>query len=614
MAKTLTCGQLRATDVGQTVTLLGWVHRRRDHGGLIFIDLRDRWGLTQVVFNPAVSATAHQAAEALRHEFVIQVQGRVSRRPAGMENPDLPTGDIEVLAEALEVLNPAKTTPFYVNEDSPVDEFLRLKYRYLDLRRERLRENILLRHRVVKFIRDFLDDRGFVEIETPCLTKSTPEGARDYLVPSRLYAGKFYALPQSPQQLKQLLMIAGFERYFQIARCFRDEDQRADRQPEFTQLDVEMSFVDREDVLQLTEELFTALVENLTSKRLLQKPFPRLSWQEAMERYGSDKPDLRFGLPLVDLSDLVQDSDFGVFRRALAAGGQVKGLRAPGLGGYSRREIDELTRLVQEHGAKGMATIAIEGESVISESGNRETPDSPIPRLPDSLGPQSFRSTITKFLSVEQLRGIAARLEAQPGDLLCLIADQPAVVAEALGWLRGEIARRLGLLDDNVLAFAWILDFPLLEWNAEEGRWQAKHHPFTSPRDEDLPLLESDPGKCLAKAYDIVCNGYEVGGGSIRIHRREVQEKMFRVLGLSMAEAQAQFGHLLEAFEYGAPPHGGIAPGIDRLVMLLAGADNIREVMAFPKTQSAYDPMTGAPSEVSERQLKELHIKLDLSA
>jgi aspartyl-tRNA synthetase len=596
MAKTLTCGQLRATDVGRTVTLLGWVHRRRDHGGLIFIDLRDRWGLTQVVFNPAVSATAHQAAEALRHEFVIQVQGRVSRRPAGMENPGMPTGEIEILAEVLEVLNPAKTTPFYVNEDSPVDEFLRLKYRYLDLRRERMRDNILLRHRAVKFIRDFLDERGFVEIETPCLTKSTPEGARDYLVPSRLYAGKFYALPQSPQQLKQLLMIAGFERYFQIARCFRDEDQRADRQPEFTQLDVEMSFVDREDVLQLTEELFTALVENLTSRRLLQKPFPRLSWQEAMERYGSDKPDLRFGLPLVDLSDLVQDSDFGVFRRALAAGGQVKGVRAPGLGGYSRREIDELTRLVQEHGARGMVTMAVE----LGGAANQQAKSA-----------IDFRSPIVKFLTEEQLRGIAARLEAQPGDLLCLIADQPAVVAEALGWLRGEIARRLGLLDDNVLAFAWILDFPLLEWNAEEGRWQAKHHPFTSPRDEDLPLLETDPGKCLAKAYDIVCNGYEVGGGSIRIHRREVQEKMFRVLGLSMAEAQAQFGHLLEAFEYGAPPHGGIAPGIDRLVMLLAGEDNIREVMAFPKTQSAYDPMTGAPSEVSERQLRELHIKLD---
>ena len=586
MLRTHTCGELRTDHVGQEVTLVGWVNRFRDHGGLIFIDLRDREGITQIVFNPQVSAEAHAVAAQVGSEYVLQVQGEVARRPSGRENPALATGDIEVIAHKAQILNAAKTPPFYISQDSPVDETLRLRYRYLDLRRRRMQRNILLRHRVVKFIRDFLDARGFVEIETPILIKSTPEGARDYLVPSRVHPGKFYALPQSPQQLKQLLMVAGFDKYYQIARCFRDEDLRADRQPEFTQLDIEMSFVEMEDILELIEELFISLVENVTDKRLLFKPFPRLSYQEAMARYGSDKPDLRFGLPLVDLSDLVAESGFRVFRSIVAEGGQVKGLRAPGCAGYSRRQLDELTEFVAQHGARGLTTIALTAE-----------------------GP---RSSLVKHLSEGELQGIVARTEAEPGDLILIVAGTPKVVAEALGRLRVEMARRLGLMDDDVLAFAWIVDPPLVEWNEKEGRWDAVHHPFTAPRDEDLPLLETDPGLVRAKAYDVVANGWEIGGGSIRIHRREIQERVFRLLGISEEEAQAQFGHLLEAFEYGAPPHGGIAPGIDRLVMLLAGESTIREVMAFPKSQSAMDLMVRAPSPVSEDQLAELHLKLDL--
>jgi aspartyl-tRNA synthetase len=588
MLKTHTCGELRAKHVGQEVTLAGWVNRRRDHGGLIFIDLRDREGITQVVANPEVAMEAHAIASQVRGEYVLQIHGIVRRRPEGLENPAMATGEIEVVANSVQILNPAETPPFYINREDEVDDSLRLRYRYLDLRRRRMQRNLILRHKVVKFIRDYLDEKGFVEIETPILIKSTPEGARDYVVPSRVHPGKFYALPQSPQQIKQLLMVAGFEKYFQIARCFRDEDLRADRQPEFTQLDIEMSFVDREDVLQLTEGLFIALVEALsaeTGRNIMYKPFPRLSYQEAMERYGSDKPDLRFGMPLVDLSALVAESGFRLFREAVAEGGQVKAICVPGCANYSRGQLDELGEFVRKRGAKGLVWLAVEADI-------------------------SLRGTAAKFLSQVEIEGILAQTQAKVGDLILIVADQPNVVAGALGDLRLEMGQRLGLRDDNLLAFVWVLDFPLLEWNEEEGRWNAKHHPFTSAMDEDLPLLETAPGKVRAKAYDIVCNGVEVGGGSIRIHRRDVQERMFRILGLSEEEVQAQFGHLLEALSYGAPPHGGIAPGIDRLVMLLAGEHNIREVMAFPKTQQAEDLTFGAPSPISGRQLAELHLQL----
>jgi aspartyl-tRNA synthetase len=588
MLKTHNCGELRAEHAGQTVTLAGWVNRRRDHGGLIFIDLRDRWGATQVVADPAQSGQAHSVAGDVRGEYVLQVRGTVRRRPEGLNNPDLDTGEIEVLAETLKILNPAQTPPFYIGDDAPVDEALRLRYRYLDLRRSRMQRNMILRHQAVKYIRDYLNARDFVEIETPMLFKSTPEGARDYLVPSRTHPGHFYALPQSPQQLKQLLMVAGYERYFQIARCFRDEDLRGDRQPEFTQLDLEMSFVEREDILSLIEPMVTGIVEELSDKRLLAKPLPRLSYEETMSRFGTDRPDMRFGMELFDVSDLVAESGFRVFSGTVASGGQVKGICAEGCAGYSRKQIDELTELAQEQGAKGLAWLALQA----TDQG------------------EQIRSSFTKFLSDAETQAIVARAQAKPGDLVLLVADQSPTVAEALSHLRLELGERLGLRDPDVLAYCWIIDWPLFMWNEQESRWDPSHHLFTSPMPEDIPLLDTDPGAARGQQYDLVSNGYEVGGGSIRIHRREVQEKVFELIGLDLAQAKERFGHMLEAFEYGTPPHGGIAPGIDRMVMLLAGEPNIREVMAFPKSQKAADLMSGAPSAVEPAQLEELGLCL----
>jgi len=584
--KTHTCGELRKEHAGQTVTLAGWVHRRRDHGGLTFLDLRDRWGITQVVANPELSSSAHRAAQELRNEYVVQVIGSVRPRPAGMENTTIPTGEIELEAHSLQVLNPAKTPPFTINEEANPEELVRLKYRYLDLRRERMARNLQLRHRVVKFIRDYLDERGFLEIETPILFKTTPEGARDYLVPSRVHPGKFFALPQSPQQLKQLLMVAGVERYFQIARCFRDEDQRGDRQAEFTQLDVEMSFVNREDVMGLIEGMFTAMIKELVpERRLLQEPWPRLTYREVMDRYGKDSPDIRFGLELVDISDLAASSGFKVFAEAVARGGTVRGINAKGLGSYSRKQVDELTEFVKQHGAKGLAYLAVEASG-------------------------EHRSTFAKFLSPATLQTLLERMAAEAGDLLLFVAGQPALALDALSRLRVELGDRLGLRDDRLLGIFWVIDFPFVNWNEEEKRWDPSHHLFTAPMPEDVALLDTDPGAARGQQYDLVCNNYEIGGGSIRIHDRALQEKVFELIGLEREVARQRFGHMLEAFEYGTPPHGGVAPGIDRLLMLLAGEPNIREVIAFPKTQQAADVMAGAPSAVEPKQLEELHIRV----
>jgi aspartyl-tRNA synthetase len=503
-----------------------------------------------------------------------------------MENPSLTTGEIEIDAHEVRILNPARTAPFVLNEDKPVEESVRLKYRYLDLRTDRMTHNLVLRHRVVKFIRDYMDAHGFIEVETPILFKTTPEGARDYLVPSRVHPGKFYALPQSPQQLKQLLMVAGIERYFQIARCFRDEDQRGDRQPEFTQLDVEMSFVEREDVMRLAEDLFTRLVAEVTpEKRLLASPWPRLTYAEAMARFGKDNPDLRFGLELKDATDLATGSGFKVFEEAVASGGHVRGLNVKGQAEWSRKQIDELLELIRPYGAKGLAYLA-------------------------RTAGGELRSSFAKFLSPERLSALEARLELQPGDLLLFVADKPAVVFESLGRLRVHLAERLGLCDPNLLAFCWVIDFPFVVWSEADRRWDPSHHLFTSPVLEDIPLLDSAPGKARGQQYDLVLNNLEVGGGSIRIHDRALQEKVFQLIGLDPQVARERFGHMLEAFEYGTPPHGGIAPGIDRLCMILAGEENIREVIAFPKNQQAADVMAGAPSAAEPQQLAELNIRL----
>ncbi len=587
MKRTHSCGALGASDAGTEVVLCGWVSRQRDHGGLIFIDLRDRSGTVQLVFSPEINQAALLKADGIRTEFVISVRGAVRLRSPETVNPAMATGEIEICGEELRILNPAKTPPFYIQDNVDVDETVRLKYRYLDLRRPEMQHNLLLRHRVAKTMRDFFDSRDFIEIETPMLTKSTPEGARDYLVPSRVNPGKFYALPQSPQIFKQILMVAGYERYFQIVRCFRDEDLRADRQPEFTQLDVEMSFVERDDVLAIMEKMI-AEVFKVAIGAELSLPMRRLSYDEAMAKYGSDKPDLRFDMEMFDLSDVMRGSDFKVFESVLAAGGSIKGINVKGNAAIPRRELDGLVNYVGQYGAKGLAWIGYTAEGL--------------------------KSQISKFFSEEQLDNIRKSAQAEEGDLVLIIADKPAVAVNAMGQLRLEMARRMNLIDPDKLSFAWVLDFPMFEYDEEEKRYVAMHHPFTSPRDEDIQYLATEPGRIKAKAYDMVLNGTEIGGGSIRIFQRDIQEKVFKAIGLTEEEANEKFGYLLEAFEFGTPPHGGIAFGLDRLIMLMAKRSSIRDVIAFPKTQSATDLMSQAPSEVSLRQLKELSIRTEVAA
>ena len=594
MLKSHSCGELSKDNIGIGVTLAGWVHRRRDHGGLIFIDLRDNEGIVQVVFNPEKSKEHHEVASQIRSEYVIRLSGKVALRPLGTENHKLATGEVEVVADSIRILNSSKTPPFYINEETEVDENLRLKYRYLDLRRARMKENLHLRHRLVKFMRDFLDLKGFMEVETPILIKSTPEGARDYLVPSRIHAGKFYALPQSPQQLKQLFMVAGIEKYYQIARCFRDEDTRADRQPEFTQLDLEMSFVEEEDIINLLEELFTSMVETIKPEMRLNKPFPRFTYARAMARYGTDKPDLRFGMEIEDLSDIASQSSFAIFSSTTSQGGKVKGICAPGCGGYSRHQLNELNELAKGLGAGGLVTISL-GTSSGDIGG---------------LTMEKVKSVAAKFLTVDQIKEMARCLSASMGDLLLIIAGENNMVERVLGELRRQMGQRLGMAAPDTLAFAFIVDFPLLAWNKDNGHWQPMHHPFTAPRDEDVPLLDTAPETAYGRHYDMVLNGCEIAGGSIRIHTSNLQRKVFKLLGYGLKETTQLFGHMLEAFDYGAPPHGGVAAGIDRILMLLAGEETIREVIPFPKTQNAVDLLFDAPSPVTEEQLGDLHLCL----
>lgn len=587
MLRTHTCNDLSSSHIGQEVTLCGWVNSRRDHGGLIFIDLRDRYGITQIVSDPTASAENHEIADKVRPEYVIQITGVVRARPEGMKNSKLPSGEIEILIKNFTILNKAKTPPFEIDQDKEVNEEMRLKYRYLDIRRQRMKNNIIMRHKVIKMIRDIMDSKNFIEVETPILIKGTPEGSREYLVPSRLYPGTFFVLPQSPQQLKQLLMVAGMDRYFQIARCFRDEDQRGDRQPEFTQLDVEMSFVDSNDIMSINEEVMIQIVEKLVpEKKILKKPFPRITWQEAMEKYGSDKPDIRFGLEMVDVSEEVKNCGFKVFTDALKAGGVVKTLKVPGGASFTRKEIDDLTELARVYGAKGLAYIQLTAE-----------------------GP---KSSLLKFFQESEVQALIKAAKAESGDILFFTADEFVTACTSLGHVRLACADKLKLRDPNTFAFCWIYDFPLFEWSKEEQRLNSAHHPFTCPKEEDIALLDTKPETVRAKAYDLAMNGSEVAGGSIRIHDPELQSKIFDILKISKEDAQKRFGHLLHAFEFGAPPHGGIAWGLDRLLMIFRNESNIREVIAFPKDQKAKDLMLNAPSEMPADQVAEMHIRIDL--
>lgn len=582
--RTYFCGEVVEEAIGEKVVLKGWVQKRRDLGGLIFIDLRDRTGIVQVVFNPETSQEALSIAEKIRSEYVLDIKGEVVARQEGTVNPNLKTGKIEVLATEVTILNEAKTPPFVIDNKTDVSEDIRLKYRYLDIRRPVLFETLKMRHQATKVVRDFLDSEGFLDIETPILTKSTPEGARDYLVPSRVHPGEFYALPQSPQIFKQLLMVGGIERYYQIARCFRDEDLRADRQPEFTQIDIETSFMSQEDIMGMTERMMQRMLKEVKG-RDIETPFPRMPYDEAMARYGSDKPDTRFGLELVDVSEIVKDSSFKVFAGAVSSGGQVKAINVKAAASkYSRKDIDALTEFVAVYGAKGLAWLKAEEEGL--------------------------KGPISKFISDEEAQGITSALEVEAGDLLLFVADKKTVVADALGALRLKIGKELDLIDQEKFNFLWVTDWPLLEYDEEAGRYFAAHHPFTMPFREDLDKLETDPGTVRAQAYDLVLNGYELGGGSLRIFEKDIQERMFKMLGFTEEEAHAQFGFLLEAFEYGTPPHGGIALGLDRIVMLLAGRSNLRDTIAFPKTASASCLLTEAPGEVSMDQLLELNLSV----